>query len=310
MNQFDDVTDFHNKFGLGTTGPAQALEPSEQKFRIKCLYEELAEYETAVSAGDLPEQFDALVDMIYFALGVCHRNRFPVSHGFDRVHQANMTKKLGPNGVEIVKPEGWQPPNLEDLIQNDFYELLKRNAGLVTVDGPDGSGKTSITNELEEILRGTPLSTSRVYMGCWGHDLLPMRFIRRLIPPRISHFRIWQAVRGKPVDLTEDEREFFEKNQPKPLLQGWRALRYACKDTIFYSALMLELGVRFLRGIQRPTPPWTAALSTGRRFHGFHETRCTVPAPPRLPPRRLGSASRFERSWLRCGETAAPCGTP
>lgn len=116
--------------------------------------------------------------------------------------------------------------------------------------GPDGSGKTSITNELEELLRGTPLSAGRVYMGCWGHDLLPMRFFRRLVPPRISHWRIWQSLRGKPATLSEEEMEYVEQNRPTVGRQGWRAVRTACKDAVFYSALVVELAVRFLRGIQ------------------------------------------------------------
>jgi thymidylate kinase len=126
---------------------------------------------------------------------------------------------------------------------------------ILSLLGPDGSGKTSITNELEELLRGTPLSAGRVYMGCWGHDLLPMRFMRRLIPPRISHQRIWQAVRGRAVSLTEEERQFVEQKRPGVWAQGWRALRTAIKDAAFYAALLLELTTRFLRGIQASQRP-------------------------------------------------------
>ena len=102
MTQFDCVTDFHNKFGLFSEGAPKMLSTKEQKFRIKCMYEELHEYEKAVSEGDLEEQFDALLDLDYFVLGTAHRCNFPFDHGFDRVHQANMTKRLGENGVEIV----------------------------------------------------------------------------------------------------------------------------------------------------------------------------------------------------------------
>jgi hypothetical protein len=92
-------------------------------------------------------------------------------------------------------------------------------------------------------------------MGCWGHDLLPMRFARRLIPPRISHWRIWQSLRGRAVTLSEDERAFVQQQRPARWGQAWRAVRTACKDTVFYTALLVELGVRFLRGIQRCQRP-------------------------------------------------------
>ena len=150
---------------------------------------------------------------------------------------------------------------------------------ILSLLGPDGSGKTSITNELESLLRGTPLSAGRVYLGCWGHDLLPLRLARRLIPPRISHHRIWQVVRGLPVALTEEERQFVQEKCPGVWAQGWRALRYAIKDSLFYAALLCELAARFLRGIQVSQRPlvlsdrWVYDLEfrQGRTPFTYHE---------------------------------------
>jgi hypothetical protein len=59
--------------------------------------------------------------------------------------------------------------------------------------GPDGSGKTSFADALEALLRDSPLRAGRVYMGCWGHDLLPMRQARRLVPPLVSHEAPWRS---------------------------------------------------------------------------------------------------------------------
>lgn len=162
MTQFKNVADFHNKFGLSYNGKPTFLEPEEQKFRIKCLYEELREYEQAVADEDLPEQFDALVDLVYFALGTAHRQGFPWSHYFDRVHQANMSKsqearkqRRGWN-MEITKPEGWQSPDATDLLENYrlMSEIKEGYTGLITVDGVDGSGKTTLAKRIAEMFGG------------------------------------------------------------------------------------------------------------------------------------------------------------
>lgn len=155
MSNFRDVKDFHDKFGLAVTPVPRYLDPEEQKFRIKCLLEEVHEYERAVADEDLPEQFDALLDLVYFAMGTAHRNGFPWEHGWQRVQEANMTKVMGSNGVEIVKPEGWQAPDLRETLRfHEDYEALKGNRGLITIDGPDGTGKSTLARRIAELYGG------------------------------------------------------------------------------------------------------------------------------------------------------------
>lgn len=155
MSQFDDIKDFHDKFGLSAEPVPHTLDPEEQQFRIKCLYEELQEYERAVTDFDLPEQLDALIDLVYFAMGTAHRCGFPWNHGWQRVQEANMTKVMGPNGVEIVKPVGWQAPDLHEVIQDyDIYDHLKGNRGLITLDGPDGTGKSTLARRIAYLYGG------------------------------------------------------------------------------------------------------------------------------------------------------------
>jgi predicted HAD superfamily Cof-like phosphohydrolase len=127
----DDVKEFHIKFNqVGPDKPC-LLPPMEERFRVKCLQEEVKEFEEAKTIKD---KLDALIDLIYFAIGTAHRmGCLNLRDGitlfvtaWKRVHDKNMMKQLsskdapskrGPefNGHDIVKPEGWTPAELGDL---------------------------------------------------------------------------------------------------------------------------------------------------------------------------------------------------
>jgi len=71
--------------------------------------------------------FDGLIDLVYIALGMAYRMGLPFHEGFKRVHEANMRKvraqtpedsKRG-STLDIVKPDGWEPANLEDLCDDN-----------------------------------------------------------------------------------------------------------------------------------------------------------------------------------------------
>ena len=105
----------HTKFDLAnTTGPA-ALSFEEKQFRIKAMQEELDEY---ADAQTLDDSYDALLDLIVFAIGTLERHGFPLLDGFMAVMEANMKKELaGSNEAskrgfkrDLVKPAGWTGP--------------------------------------------------------------------------------------------------------------------------------------------------------------------------------------------------------
>ncbi len=125
QDMFGDVSRFHVKFEQGYSGGPRELPQDEQKFRITCLEEELSEYLKAVKERDLEGQFDALIDLIYFALGTAYRCGFPFPQGWARIQQKNMLKVLaseenpsrrGFMKHDVVKPAGWTPPDLSDLV--------------------------------------------------------------------------------------------------------------------------------------------------------------------------------------------------
>lgn len=94
-------------------------------FRVTAMQEELAEFGGAVLGRDRAAQLDALVDLTVFAFGTAVQLGFSAEQfegAFAEVMRANMAKKLGPNNkrgnhsLDLVKPEGWQAPNLEPFL--------------------------------------------------------------------------------------------------------------------------------------------------------------------------------------------------
>lgn len=132
-NLLGDIYDFHTKFGF--VFPKQPTELSKEmyNFRVKFMHEELKEYEDAIEEGNLEKQFDALIDLVYVALGTGYLHGFPFARGWDEVHAANMRKERADKNTasdrggtnDIIKPEGWQPPDLSKFVP--FYPLLSED---------------------------------------------------------------------------------------------------------------------------------------------------------------------------------------
>lgn len=116
-----DIQDFHEKFLLNYDGRPRLLDKDISDFRIKFLLEELIEYTTCVEKAD---KLDALVDLVYVALGTSYLHGFDFREAWRRVHDANMKKvrceRPGDSSrgstFDVIKPPGWQPPFLIDLV--------------------------------------------------------------------------------------------------------------------------------------------------------------------------------------------------
>jgi predicted HAD superfamily Cof-like phosphohydrolase len=151
MRPFDpvrDIQEFAEKFGLETPPVPAALAADVQDYRVRFKMEELDEYIAAATRARLildhhgqlfpndTEKFeeamekalDGLVDIVYVTIGTA-----VTFHGFDfreawqRVHAANMEKVRAASAsdarskrkhaCDVVKPEGWEPPYLRDLVK-------------------------------------------------------------------------------------------------------------------------------------------------------------------------------------------------
>ncbi len=124
---FELVGEFHRRFDLThvSDGPPRQLTPHEFEFRDKFMQEELDEYREAVATGDMAKAADALVDLVYVALGTAHLHRFPFDDVFTEVQRANMTKVMATSAEEskrgsqldVIKPAGWTPPDVEGILR-------------------------------------------------------------------------------------------------------------------------------------------------------------------------------------------------
>ncbi len=131
--ELEDVRKFHEKMGFLTFNTPGHLTSRKLKERIRCLREELKEFEEACESQDLCAQADALIDLDYFVKGTALMLGLPWTELWDEVHRANMEKTRGGkiregvlHPVCAVKPEGWRPPDFKEILDRHGYHLPLR----------------------------------------------------------------------------------------------------------------------------------------------------------------------------------------
>lgn len=128
MNTLLAVKQFHDACGIPTPNEPHIEDEALNELRLDVLHEELFELQTALKVGDCTGVLDALVDLQYvldgafLALGFARYKDV----AFHEVHKTNMMK-IGPDGKvkrredgKILKPEGWQPPNLSQFLESSL----------------------------------------------------------------------------------------------------------------------------------------------------------------------------------------------
>jgi len=160
---FDDVGDFHQKFDLDNVthrgmGPRPSLDDSIIPFRIGFMLEERQEFCEAVGYKitldhtgklklikfrqsnhrvDHDLAFDALIDLVYVAMGTAHFMGYPWQLGWRLVQRANMGKvrarkdasdsKRG-SSFDVVKPDGWKAPDIKSLLERAGFVFTEPHA--------------------------------------------------------------------------------------------------------------------------------------------------------------------------------------
>ena len=99
--EWNDVREFHEKFGHPVAGVPKMVDKKRALSRGKWMNEEVAEF---LVAEDIYEQADAMIDLIYFALGTLVEMGLEADELFDIVQQANMSK-LWPDGKPHYNPK-------------------------------------------------------------------------------------------------------------------------------------------------------------------------------------------------------------
>lgn len=125
-NNFEDVQAFHEKFGLPRPLAPVQLDADTAKFRVNFMCEELVEFQEALRTNDLAKQADALVDLVYVAMGTVVMMGLPWQALWDEVQRANMSKVRADHAddprsarrhsLDVVKPVGWVPPDIEGAL--------------------------------------------------------------------------------------------------------------------------------------------------------------------------------------------------
>lgn len=147
-----DVVQFHHKFKRDYSGPPRRLPVDQARFRLGFLQEELNEYAKAFGAKPVwqhkedgieptweltddmstedslkhrEDMLDALVDLVYVALGTAYLHGFNFAEAWRRVQRANMAKTISTNNadskrgnasLDVIKPPGWTAPSHLDLV--------------------------------------------------------------------------------------------------------------------------------------------------------------------------------------------------
>lgn len=120
MNNFEDVKAFHVKYQVPSSPTPALLDGKTMDYRINFLQEELDELALSYDNNDLEGCADALVDLVYVAMGTAYIMGLPWEKLWDEVQRANMSKRLAkPDGsdskrknpLDVVKPPGWVGPD-------------------------------------------------------------------------------------------------------------------------------------------------------------------------------------------------------
>ena len=123
----NDIDRFHKKFGFEKNTKVGIPDDAELvNFRTSFLMEELSEYTNAIVKKDSAGALDALVDIVYIALGTAWLFNLPFDKAWKEIQAANMKKvrakdTTGKRGTkfDVIKPKDFKEPNIRRIIEDE-----------------------------------------------------------------------------------------------------------------------------------------------------------------------------------------------
>lgn len=124
--EWEEVKSFHKAFNHPVGEYPRCMDKERAEKRYNWMKEEIDEFLEAVGKQDIVEQADAMIDVMYFALGTLVEMGIKPDVLFEIVQNANMSK-LWEDGRphynesgKVIKPSTWTDPHnkLKDAIDN------------------------------------------------------------------------------------------------------------------------------------------------------------------------------------------------
>lgn len=123
MSMYTDTSEFLSKMDIKQAQGPGLLPDDVMKARHKHMIEEVNEFVFSNNMSDLNGCVDALVDVIYVALGTANMmglTEDEFAECWRRVHEANMKKEsiedIDGHKLGVVKPKGWLSPDFADVL--------------------------------------------------------------------------------------------------------------------------------------------------------------------------------------------------
>lgn len=118
-NPFLDQYKFMQACDQSVTG-----DDAQYQMYLGLIAEEVQELNDALATNDTVEQLDALIDILVVTIGAIHSAGFNGESAWQEVMRTNFAKIDPATGKvrkredgKVLKPEGWQPPNLAPFIK-------------------------------------------------------------------------------------------------------------------------------------------------------------------------------------------------
>jgi predicted HAD superfamily Cof-like phosphohydrolase len=128
MSNFKDVEDFIVKYEVPYFKNPGFLDLETLKFRINFMEEELNEFKDSCSNSNLEGMADALIDLVYVAMGTAKMMGLPWEALWEEVHSCNMKKIKVSNildskrksPIDVVKPKDWKQPDIKKILKESI----------------------------------------------------------------------------------------------------------------------------------------------------------------------------------------------